>query len=76
MATPTPLESCRTLVARISDALNDRAALAAIYVDTIGYDPFAEDPEADPADVLAILQDYAREWAAASGVHWSLVVAP
>lgn len=44
----------------------DRAALAAAYLDKIGYDPFADDPTIDPETVRKTLAEY-DEVAAAGG---------
>lgn len=38
-----------------------RAALAAIYVDVIGYDPFEDDDGIDPAEVARTLVEHAAE---------------
>lgn len=72
---PTPLESCRAMLAQVNAAGSDRVALAAAYTLIVGHDPFADDPAADPADVADTLRDFVKEVAAAFGVHWSSVVA-
>jgi hypothetical protein len=73
MPAPTPLESCRALLERVYAAAGNRALLAAVYADTIGHDPFADDADTDPRDVLVTLEWFVREWAVSLGVHWTLV---
>jgi hypothetical protein len=73
---PSPLESCRAMLARVCAAGSDSAALAVAYAEIVGHDPFADDPAADPGDVAVTLRDFVKEVAAAAGVHWSAVVAP
>jgi hypothetical protein len=73
---PSPLESCRAMLAWVYAAGTDRAALADAYIKLFGEDPFADDPAADPGDVADTLRDFVKEAAAAAGVHWSAVVAP
>lgn len=73
MSAPTPLESCTALLQRVYAAAGDRAALAKVYTDTIGYDPFADGEDEDPRDVLMTLEGFVREWAVSLGVPWPMV---
>ena len=70
---PTPLQSCRAMLARV-DAAHDRNAVAAAYADFVGFDPFADAPEISTAEARLVLVDFVRDAADVMGVHWSLVV--
>ena len=66
----TPLETCRSLLARVDAASGDAEALAKVYDDTIG--PGEQVTDCD--ETQDVLRDFVRELAASLGVHWSLVV--
>jgi hypothetical protein len=70
---PTPLQSCRQMLAQVDAAAGDRVALSAAYVAIVGYDPFEDDPQASQGDVQDTLRDVVREVAASFGVYWSEV---
>ena len=57
----------RTLDAAKAECIGraDRAALAAAYIEKIGYDPFTDDPTIDPETVRRTLAEY--DAAAADG---------
>jgi hypothetical protein len=59
------------MLARVDAAADDRGALAAVYADLIGHDPFADVPAPDAGEVHDTLRDYVREVSASFGVHWA-----
>lgn len=62
------IEKLKAQVAEIRAAADEKA-LAAIYLDLIGYDPFEDDPESGAEDVRAVLLNYVRELCFDAGVH-------
>lgn len=71
----SPVEGVTTQVDKIKahveqiKAAADKQALASIYLDLIGYDPFEDEPSNTAEEVRAVLLDFVRELCFASGVQ-------
>lgn len=69
MSRAQQVTTLRQQVAAARAARGNRAALAALYVETIGYDPFEDDPTISIEDVWGVLIDYPMEIAYSLGIH-------